>query len=195
MGKDFECCECGYTWTSKKSVGSPSFCPSCKSKNIDDIGKETDQNSVSNESRSTVTFSTLLNINEKELNRFIDAFHQLISARDKGICQYRRNGQRIIGDSVERTFLYKRPVFSIFIEFKIIENSVNFYIKMFFNTWTKYFSQENIKDFNKICKELINDTYKVLGKVKNSDETNYCIECGKEIKSKFKFCPNCGKKQ
>lgn len=32
--KHYECSECNYEWTSKKSFGRPAYCPSCRSKRI-----------------------------------------------------------------------------------------------------------------------------------------------------------------
>ncbi len=34
MGIDYSCKTCGYLWTSRKTIGMPSVCPNCRSRNF-----------------------------------------------------------------------------------------------------------------------------------------------------------------
>ncbi len=35
MGTDYSCKSCGYLWTSRKAIGTPSVCPNCRSRDFD----------------------------------------------------------------------------------------------------------------------------------------------------------------
>lgn len=37
MQEGFVCVDCGYKWTSRKSIGEPSRCPKCTSQNIEPL--------------------------------------------------------------------------------------------------------------------------------------------------------------